>query len=110
MGKPKTKILFGRLRHRRENNIKMYVKGIKREDLDWLKAGMGGEGFCRPGNEPSVYVKTCGIYRLAEGLLVSQAVLFHGVVRCRNVGTVCDMILQAISCQRPVHSSHCHSK
>lgn len=110
MGRLKTKRLFGRLGRRRENNIKMYVKRIKRENVDWLKAGMSGEDFCRPGNGPSAYVKTCGIYRLAEGLLVSQAVLFHGVVCCRNVGTVCYMILQAISCQRSAHSSHCHSK
>jgi len=58
-------------------------------------------GCCRLGNEPSSYGKTCGIYRLAEDLLVSQAILFRRVVCCRNVGTVCYMILRAISCQRP---------
>lgn len=82
VGKPKTKRLFGRLRRRRENNIKMHLKGIKRERVDWLNVGMSGkrENCCRPGNEPSGYVKTCGIYRLAEDLLVTKAVLFHGVV------------------------------
>jgi hypothetical protein len=54
--------------------------------MDWLKVGKSGEGCCcRSGNGPSGYAKTCGIYRLAEDLLVSQAVLFHGVVCCRNV-------------------------
>ena len=101
MGKPKTKRLFGIFRRRWENDIKMYLKGIKREGVDWLKVGMSGEGCYRPSNEPSSYVQTCGICRLAEDLLVSQQVLFTGVVCCRNVGTVCYIILQAISCQRP---------
>jgi hypothetical protein len=74
---------------------------IKREGVDWLQVEMSREGLCRLGNEPSSYGKTCGIYRLAEDLLVSQAALFHGVVCCRNVGTVCYVILQVISCQRP---------
>jgi hypothetical protein len=47
--------------------------------VDWLRVGMSGKGCYRPGNGPSGYVKTCGIYRLAEDLLVSQAVPFHGV-------------------------------
>jgi len=74
---------------------------VGRAVVDWLQIGMSREGCCRLGNEPSSYGKTCGICRLAEDLLVSQAILFHGVLCCRNVGTVCYMILQAISCQRP---------
>jgi hypothetical protein len=74
--------------------------------VKWLMVGMSeGGGCCRAGNEPSGYVKTCGIYRLADDLLASQAVLFHGVVWCRNVGTVCYVIVQAIGCQRPEYGA-----
>jgi hypothetical protein len=85
VGKPKTKRLFGRRRRRREDNLTVCLNGIKWEGVNWRKVGMSGGCCFRHGNEPSSYVKTCGIYRLAEDLLASQQVLFNGVVCCRNV-------------------------
>jgi hypothetical protein len=43
VGKPKGKRLLGRLRHRWEDNIKMYLRNVGWDDMDWINLVQNGD-------------------------------------------------------------------
>jgi hypothetical protein len=54
--KPEKKILFGRHRHRQEDNIKMDLREMGYEGVDWIHLAQDRDqwwGSCEHDNEPS---------------------------------------------------------